>query len=164
ARHARTIMYYFPPEKLPVLTTLARNFAVFNGWFSSVPGPGRCNHSFAHYGSSFGGVGNQIGPQRIYQSIFERLWNFKRTAKLYVEGRIDSTRFAEDLPPSVRSTYPQFLADCQTGSLPDYSFIEPNHSDHLDESGKAVLANDQHPDHNVQAGEFFIASVYNALI
>src|SRR6185437_15838119 len=35
ARHARTIMYYFPPEKLPVLTTLARNFAVFNGWFSS---------------------------------------------------------------------------------------------------------------------------------
>jgi|SRR5271165_3620276 len=31
--HSRKIMYYFSPDKLPVLTNLARNFAVFNGWF-----------------------------------------------------------------------------------------------------------------------------------
>ena len=41
--HSRKIMYYFAPDKLPVLTTLARNFALFNGWFSSIPGPTLCN-------------------------------------------------------------------------------------------------------------------------
>src|SRR6266446_5979205 len=31
--HSRQIMYYFAPSDLPVLTTLAQKFAVFNGWF-----------------------------------------------------------------------------------------------------------------------------------
>src|SRR4051794_16245788 len=37
-QHSHKIMYYFSPDKLPVLTTLATEFAVFNGWFSSIPG------------------------------------------------------------------------------------------------------------------------------
>jgi phospholipase C len=47
-QHSRKIMYYFKPEKLPVLTTLATEFAVFNRWFSSIPGPTLCNRAFAH--------------------------------------------------------------------------------------------------------------------
>src|SRR5205085_1823762 len=54
--HSRQIMNYFPTNKLPVLTTLAREFALFNGWFSSIPGPTLCNRAFAHYGTSFGYV------------------------------------------------------------------------------------------------------------
>ena len=54
--HSQKIMYYFPPEKLPVLTTLATEFAVFNRWFASIPGPTICNRAFAHYGTSFGRV------------------------------------------------------------------------------------------------------------
>ncbi len=59
-------------------------------------------------------------------------------------------------------TYQQFLSDCSGGNLPDYSFVEPNYNDHDSDSGEEV-ASDQHPDHNVQAGELFIASVYNAI-
>src|SRR5712692_3540897 len=33
------IMNYFPPKMVPVLTNLATEYAVFNGWFSSIPGP-----------------------------------------------------------------------------------------------------------------------------
>jgi len=55
--------------------------------------------------------------------------------------------------------YPQFLSDCDHGLLPDYSFIEPNYSDHDGDDGEAV-ASDQHPDHDVQAGEALIAEVY----
>ena len=43
--HSRKIMYYFAEDKLPVLTTLARDYAVFNGWFSSIPGPTLCNRA-----------------------------------------------------------------------------------------------------------------------
>src|SRR5437899_2345799 len=58
--HSQKIMYYFAPAKVPVLTTLASEFAVFNRWFSSIPGPTTCNRAFAHYGTSFGHVGMDV--------------------------------------------------------------------------------------------------------
>jgi hypothetical protein len=48
------------------------------------------------------------------------------------------------------------------GTLPNYCFVDPNHQDHEGGNGE-VLASDQHPDHNVQVGELFIASVYRAI-
>ena len=47
-KQSQKIMYYFTPDKLPVLTTLATEFAVFNRWFASIPGPTVCNRAFAH--------------------------------------------------------------------------------------------------------------------
>src|SRR5262249_21282096 len=38
-QHAQNILRCFAPDKLPVLTTLAREFAVCDHWFSSMPGP-----------------------------------------------------------------------------------------------------------------------------
>jgi len=46
--HSHNIMNCFPPEKVPVITTLASNFLVFNRWFSSLPGPTIPNRAFAH--------------------------------------------------------------------------------------------------------------------
>src|SRR5690349_17913337 len=82
--HSRQIMFYFPPEKLPVLTTLARSYAVFNGWFSSIPGPTICNRAFAHYGTSFGNVGMDIFYySKRYPSIYERIIGGHRTGRIY---------------------------------------------------------------------------------
>src|SRR5208283_1047034 len=88
------IMYYFPPEKLPVLTTLATNFAVFNSWHASIPGPTICNRAFAHYGTSFGRVDmNPIYINEPFQSIYDRLIgaNPKCTAKVYYYDTTSST-------------------------------------------------------------------------
>ncbi len=162
--HSQLIMYYFPETKLPVLTTLALNFAVFNRWFASIPGPTVCNRAFAHYGTSFGQVGmNIFYPQG--KSVYERLQDAGRTAKLYYFDQASSTIEVVNLlqhQPQLFGTYDQFLADCKAGTLSDYSFIEPNYTDHDNNDG-AQLACDQHPDHNVQAGELYIASVYNAI-
>ena len=59
-------------------------------------------------------------------------------------------------------TFAQFLSDARGGNLPEYSFVEPNFNDHDSHTGPEV-ASDQHPDHSVQAGEYFIAQVYNAI-
>jgi phospholipase C len=162
--HSHKIMYYFAQDKLPVLTSLATNFAVFNRWFASIPGPTICNRAFAHYGSSFGQVGmNIFYPKR--QSIYERLENGGHTAKLYYFDQASSTMEVVNLlqhQPQLFGTYDQFLADCKSGKLSDYSFIEPNYTDHDNDDGEQ-LASDQHPDHNVQAGEIFIATIYNAI-
>jgi phospholipase C len=161
------IMYYFTPDKLPVLTTLATEFAVFNGWFASIPGPTICNRAFAHYGTSFG----QVGMDVFYildpiLSVYERLLKAGRTAKVYYYDQQSSSLEVVNIlknQPQIFATYDQFISDCQAGSLPDYSFIEPCYSDHTGDDGEEILASDQHPDHNVQEGERFIASVYNAI-
>ncbi len=168
AAHSQMIMYYFPKEKLPVLTTLALEFAVFNRWFASIPGPTICNRAFAHYGTSFGRVDlNPIYPPETIKSIYTRLIGAspKRTAKVYYYDTTSSTMEVANLlqnQPELFGTYSQFLKDCEKGNLPSYSFVEPNYSDHETDSGEEV-ANDQHPDHNMQAGEMFIASIYQAI-
>jgi phospholipase C len=166
--HSQKIMYYFAQNQLPVLTTLALEFAVFNRWFASIPGPTICNRAFAHYGTSFGRVDmNLLYVNEPFKSIYDRLINAtpKHTAKLYYYDTASSTMEIVNLlqnQPELFGTYEQFLDDCSKGSLPDYSFVEPNYSDHDSDDGEEV-ASDQHPDHNVQAGELFIASVYHAI-
>src|SRR5713226_3139522 len=134
ASHA--IMSYFPPEKLPVLTRLATEYAVFNGWFSSIPGPTICNRAFAHYGTSFGNVDMDVFVIKPpYKSIYERMVNAtpKHSAKIYYYDDASSTMEIVNLfqhQPELFGTYEQFISDCENGSLPEYSFIEPNYNDH----------------------------------
>jgi phospholipase C len=166
--HSRKIMYYFTPDKLPVLTTLATEFAIFNSWFSSIPGPQICNRMFAHYGTSFGQVGNEL----LYdidpiQSVYERMIRANRSAKFYYYDQQSPAMGVVQLikdQPGIFAAFEEFLSDCKSGALPDYSYIEPNHHDHSGPSGGMEMATDQHPDHNVQAGEWFIACVYNAIL
>jgi phospholipase C len=163
--HSQKIMYYFKKDDLPVLTTLALEFAVFNRWFASIPGPTICNRAFAHYGTSFGRV--DMDPFDVIEpikSIYTRLINAspKHTAKVYYYDTTSSTMEVVNLlqnQPELFGTYKQFLSDCDQGNLPEYSFVEPNYNDHETDSGEEV-ASDQHPDHDVQAGEFLIAEVY----
>jgi phospholipase C len=166
--HSKKIMYYFSKDQLPVLTTLALEFAVFNRWFASIPGPTICNRAFAHYGTSFGRV--DMDPFVVNQdikSIYTRLIGAtpKHTAKVYYYDTTSSTMEVANLlqnQPELFGTYKQFLSDCKKGLLPEYSFVEPNYNDHDTDSGEEI-ANDQHPDHDVQAGELLIAEVYMAI-
>ena len=167
-KHSQKIMYHFTPDKLPVLTTLATEFALFNKWFSSIPGPTICNRAFAHYGTSFGKVGMDLFYiNEPYLSVYDRLIRAtpKHTAKLYYFDQTSSTMEIVNLlqhQPQLFGTYQQFLDDCKKGQLPEYSFVEPNYNDHDGDEG-AVIASDQHPDHHVQAGELFIATIYQAI-
>jgi phospholipase C len=164
--HSRKIMYYFAPEKLPVLANLAQNFVLFNGWFSSIPGPTLCNRAFAHYGTSFGQVSMDVFYYHSEPlSVYQRLVNAGHSAKLYYFDEASSSLEVVNLlqqQPKLFGTYQQFLEDCEKGMLPQYCFIEPNYTDH-EGPGGALIASDQHPDHDVQQGETFIATVYNQI-
>lgn len=167
ARLSQQIMYYFKPEKLPVLTTLAQEFALFNTWFSSIPGPTICNRAFVHYGTSFGQVGmNVFYIGKDIESIYGRMIDAGHKAKIYYYDQKSSTMEIVNLlqhQPEVFGTFSQFIADCNSGKLPEYCFIEPSYNDHPGPGGGQILASDQHPTHNVQGGERFIGMVYNAI-
>jgi len=167
---SHAIMNYFSPEKIPVLTTLATEYAVFNRWFSSIPGPTICNRAFAHYGTSFGNVDMNMllitAAQRAkIPTIYERMKAGGHSAKLYYYDQPSSTMEIVNLvmDQSFFGTFADFVADCKSGNLPEYSFVEPNYSDHPGPGGGQLLATDQHPDHHVLAGDKFIASVYNQI-
>jgi phospholipase C len=167
ANKAHAVMNYFDPKNLPVLTQLATEYAVFNGWFASIPGPTICNRAFAHYGTSFG----QVGMDFFYLldpilSVYERMITNGCTSKLYYYDQQSSTMEIVNLlqnQPQLFGTFEQFLNDCEKNELPQYSFVEPCYSDHTGDDGAAILASDQHPDHDVREGERLIATVYDAI-
>jgi len=165
--HSHRIMSYFKPERIPILTGLARNYALFNGWFASIPGPTLCNRAFAHYGTSFGEVGMNLFYLKVpYLSIYERMIKAGRTAKLYYFDQQSSSLEVVNLlknQPQLFGLFDDFISDCKKNRLPDYCFVEPNYSDHEDDGGGELLASDQHPDHHMLAGEAFIGQVYKAI-
>ena len=166
-KQSKKIMYYFAPDKLSVITNLASDFAVFNRWFASIPGPTLCNRAFAHYGTSFGHVSMELFyAGQLYKSIYERLAASGISSRIYYFDTASSTLEVPNLlknQPQLFGTFDQFVHDCNNDQLPAYSFIEPNYTDHDDASGATWIASDQHPDHHVREGERFIARVYNAL-
>lgn len=164
--HSRNVMYYFGAEKVPVLATLALEFAICDRWFSSVPGPLVPNHAFADYGSSFGRVNLDVFYfNEAYKSIYERLLGHGHRAKIY---QYDRTTLYFPLflltkqHPELFGTFQEFLADARAGSLSEYSLVEPNYSDRSGDEEKAGAA-DPHPPSTLSADELFIAQVYNAL-
>lgn len=166
--HSQEILYYFTPNNLPVLTTLANQYAVFNRWFASIPGPTICNRAFAHYGTSFGQVSMDVFYEgKDIQAIYPRVLAAGHSCKLFYYDEASSTMEVVNLlqnQPSIFGTFQDFLNACTQNALPDYCFIEPNYTDHPapDGSGEAIAC-DQHPDHDVRTGEQFIAQVYNAI-
>ena len=48
------IMKCFSEEHIPAITSLAKEFAMFDGWFSSVPGPTEVNRAYAASATSNG--------------------------------------------------------------------------------------------------------------
>jgi len=167
------VMAYFTfgdkPEDdaLPVLHTLARNFAVCDHWFSSMPGPTWQNRFFAHSGTCLGHVHMPSArePQNMglyYQeTIYDRLSAAGKEWKIYHHGLPQSIVMTRLLPEFITGRgydgmddfFERAAGDPQ--AFPSYTFIEPCYF------GKDE--NDQHPPADVRQGEALVASVYNAL-
>jgi phospholipase C len=158
------IMGYYPVDTLPVLHTLARNFAVCDRWFSSMPGPTWPNRFFVHSGTSKGHVKMPSGifdPNwHIYDqpTIYDRLCEKGITWKIYHQGEAQSLVLLNQLLHATH--YHEMVAffddaNADENDFPQYAFIEPCYSG----SGQ----NDQHPPSDIMKGELLIAQVYNTL-
>lgn len=162
-RQAGNVMRAFSPSMVPVLTTLAQQFAICDRWFSSVPGGSLPNRSFVHAGTSMGRVDASPIWQEEGKTIYELLAGNGISSSIYLQDQSMAVMFkglskSRDFFASLDS----FFQDVTDNSLPAYSFIEPRYSDTI-KDGVALLANDEHADHNVLQGEKLIADVYNAI-
>jgi phospholipase C len=137
----RVVMGGFTPDMLPVFSTLAREFAIYDDWHAAVPSQTFCNRSFFHAATSHGFVSNADGPVgipkwldpgNISPTVFNRLEGEKLPWAIYFDDRqlISLTGFLhapvlEKYWKTNFRTMTQFYADVANGDLPAYSFIEP---------------------------------------
>jgi len=82
--YAQSVMDAWPPEHVPVISSLARNFALFDSYHASVPGPTDINRLYLHSATSHGEGHNNIVdlilgyPQKnLYQLLDEAGYNWR---------------------------------------------------------------------------------------
>jgi phospholipase C len=156
---AKNIMHYFMPDQVPVISRLARQYAVCDRWFASAPCQTWPNRFFMHTGTAHG-YENNVPPHFPYEmeTIFDRMEHAGSSWKIYFHDIAQSQALARLwLLGSHFRFYDEFREDAKNGTLPSYSFIEPRYFPLLH------LPNDQHPPHVVTLGEQLIADVYNCL-
>jgi len=161
------VMRYFRPGELPALHQLARNFTVCNRWFASVPGPTWANRFFGHSGTSLGHLSMPSGLFNLnlhwynQDTIYDRLTAKGLEWKVYYGDVPQSLLLVHQLKPANLSRYHHldvFFDDIATqdpGTFPSFAFLEPDYY--------SPSPNDDHPPHDVLAGDGLIARVYNAL-
>jgi len=162
--NSHRVMKCFRPGRLPALTTLAKEFAVCDRWFASVPGPTLPNRAFV-YGATSQGRVNMSPNYLSLKTIFEKLTEHGVSSKIYYTDwtfAIGVKHIGIDNPTKYFRFYDDFKNDCKKNKLPAYSFIEPRYYD-LARKGVTSPASDQHPDHNVFNGEKLIKEVYDAV-
>lgn len=164
AVQGENVMKCFHSASLPVLSTLAAQFAVCDRWFSSVPASTIPNRLFAHAASS----GDSLTQDAVLapataKTIFQIIDDPKNDATYRIYTSDASILMANIFLAHHQNKFfdiGRFAQDCKDNLLPEYTFIEPAYGDNLD---RGTFANSQHPDFAVDAGEALIAQVYNAI-
>jgi phospholipase C len=170
------VMRCFSPDQVPVLTSLAREFAVCDAWFSSLPGPTWPNRFFVHAASS----GGLDGSPSSFDSASSVAWDGYRFQNGTIFDRLDSRCmpwrvFEGDQTPQVWSisgmhlhallgrftNMDRFAAQVRQASFePAYIFIEPSYGNFLVDF---ACGTSQHPLDDVSRGERLIKQVYEAI-
>ncbi|HAS46818.1 MAG TPA: hypothetical protein DCS93_40410 [Microscillaceae bacterium] len=199
--NAPQIMQTYTPDELPVLNGLAKNFAVSDMYFSSVPTQTNCNRAFAACGNSLGvtndnqtlqawvnnrnvslfglgkPAGNQFNQPTMWNVLYDNGFNTTDDWMLYnssganwenklkLEGYSYTRALMEQLQDQKYDSHfgkmDDFLTNAQNGTLPTFSFLEPEWG--LMWGGIGINGNDYHPPTNLQPGEAFVKSIYDAL-
>lgn len=151
------IMGMYTPELLPILSGLARGYAVCDVWFASVPTMTMPNRAFAAAATSQGHLDD---TPKVFTcpTIFGRLSDKGLDWAIYGYNREPLTRQSfPDTTAADDSHFGQF-GDFQqraaAGTLPPYTFLEPS----WDAAG-----NSQHPNYDVAKGEQLLHDIYVAL-
>lgn len=163
-------------QQAPSLYALARNYAICDNWFSSLPGPTWPNRFFVH-GASSDGIddspsGRDIAKWETFKgfvyphgSIYDRLG--KGNYRLYQDkagplpGQIPQVSALKGIHYWDVDSLAAFEDDLKHGRAARYTFIEPAYGDIV--LGTYRGGSSQHPMDGLAGGDQLIARVYNAI-
>lgn len=176
------IMHCFDPAQVPVLNQLAREFAVCDHWFSSLPGPTWPNRLFAMAATS-GGLDNS--PDAVNSALLASINGFEfengNVFDLLDSNCIPWRVFSgDDFPVSallqgmdlnrLRHKIRDFDDFASEVNKPDFGdnfvFIEPKYGAHtfdITGPGHFTCGNSMHPLDDVTRGEQLVKTVYETI-
>ena len=176
------IMKCFSESNLPILNRLAREFAICDHWFSSLPGPTWPNRFFALAASS-GGLDDSPSTLDIVGATTVNGYRFENgnIFDLLDDYCIDWKIFEGDEFPvsfalagmnlnALQGRFKDFEDFATEVNKPDFSdqfiFIEPKYGAHgFDVTGPGDFAcgNSMHPLDDVRRGELLVKHVYETI-
>ena len=148
----------------PILNTLGLEFAIFDKWFCSIPGPTDPNRAYAMSGTSRGVITNFNGTLWDQQSYFDYLRQHGRSFAGYYQDDLWALGYFQDMLQPENSQYiydldEHFFHDVAEGHLADFVWLQPRMTTLSEDS----LPTWQHPDASIREGERFIKQIYEAL-
>ena len=163
---AESVMDMFTPDRVPIISTLAQEFAVFDRFFCSVPGPTWPNRLFQLMGSSKGDtktsewdINTTLYTGRTVFDIVEEAghdWRF-----YFADAPLEVAMIEKlTLHPGKLRDWASFKSDIASGDLPAFSWVNPRWFVNLT---TFAGASDQHPDHDVRQGEALFKELYEDL-
>jgi len=165
------IMKCYNPSQLPVLNALAREFAVCDNWYASMPGATWPNRLFVHAASS-GGLDHSPTTAEIvlwetldgfsFQNgtIFDAMKASNVSRRLYAGDDFPLVAALKGIHLTDIRPYSLFAQDLAQPSYPfSYTFIEPSYNVLADYKGSTS----QHPLADVISGESLIKTTYEAI-
>jgi phospholipase C len=147
---------YYAAEDLAVHAQLARRFTVCDRYFASLLGGTFPNRQYMHAASS---NGNRFDPGPLRIGIYPQptIWDKLAAAQVetgfYYAGFPGLMLFGERMESYIRPI-DRYFEDCQAGTLPSYTFIEPSFG--------GGLRTDDHPRGDVNVGQRFILECFGA--
>eukprot|EP01088_Endostelium_zonatum_P019080 TRINITY_DN640_c0_g1_i1.p1 TRINITY_DN640_c0_g1~~TRINITY_DN640_c0_g1_i1.p1 ORF type:complete len:552 (-),score=156.46 TRINITY_DN640_c0_g1_i1:36-1691(-) len=158
------IMKMFNPSNIPAITTLASNFAIFDAWYASIPGPTFPNRLFINTATSHGATIDSIEdsilgyPQKtLYDSFDESGYTWRDyygdIPSCLMYNNLRDLKYADNY-----RDFSQFHSDSIAGDFATFNYVEPRFENIL-----GWKASDEHPTHDVILGEHLLAHVYNTL-
>jgi len=165
------VMKCFKSSQLPVLDALAREFALCDNWYASLPGPTWPNRMFVHAASS-SGLDHSPSKAEIIEwetlggfefkagSLFDAMRKKGISWRLYAGDDFPMVAALKDISLFDIRHYGNFAADLAQPTYPySYIFIEPSY-DVINEYRNSAS---QHPLTDITLGESLIKETYEAI-
>ncbi len=171
---AGQIMQSYSPQQVPVISALAKNFAVCDHWYASAPCQTWPNRGFVHTGSSDGHINNDDYELYDIQTIFNVMSGQGISWGVYADTLYTPSLTHVQFPrlllfPDHFQNFAAFQKLCGAAKtapsrekLPAYSFLEPRFT--VEQAiSETHYPEDYHPPYNLGVGEQFLAEVYTAV-
>jgi phospholipase C len=157
---------YYEQPQVPILGTLASEYTLFDNYHCSLLAatwPNRFYQLCAATDVDETGLFPAAGkprPSKLKLAIFDRLAEAKLTAGYYTWGEPMTELFASRKYDALTHPKDDFFAAAAKGTLPNVTFIDPDYTTVSEFLG---TSNDYHPHGDIEAGESYVAQVYEAL-
>jgi phospholipase C len=181
----QAVMGSYSAEQLPALYGLAKNYAISDRWFSSVPSETDPNRAYSVCGTSRGAVNNSELDGSTFadsKTLFNALGDAGKSWGIYWQSKgiasgapiwdVYTPYFFPQINNAPNGAIEHFddpgnprafMQALEAGTLPNFCYLEPQWGGGPTNVLK-IQGNDYHPSASVGPGEYALNQLYEALI